>query len=183
MVNGVRGQFLTRSTLALNQNGCPRRGDLFDRLENLHHHWRASDHALERVLTLDLGAEFLVLPVRVAFADSPFDQDLEPVDIHRLCHKIINPALHGLHGGVHRTIGGHHDADRGIRASGDLLHKFHAVPCAQPEVGQKNIRADAIEGFQRAIDIGCHINLEFLLEGMPQPVAGVFLIINNQQRG
>ena len=183
VVNGVCGEFFARAALALDQNRRAGGSHLLDRLENLHHCGGAADHSLEGVLALDLGAEFLVFLRGFALPDRSFDQNFQPVDIHRLGYKIVNTALHRLHSGIHRAIGRHHDGNRGIWPAGKFLDEFHSVAGSESQVGENHICADAFECFQCPIDIRSHIDLEFLLQRIAQPVSGVFFIINNQQRG
>ena len=136
VVDRMGGELLACAALTLDQHRGAGGGDLFDRFKNLHHRGRAADHALDRILPLDLGAEFLVFADGVSLADGPFDQDFQTVDIHRLGDKIIHTAPHRLHGGIHRSVGGHHDANRRVRAGGDDFDQLHSVARAEAQIGE-----------------------------------------------
>ena len=159
-----------------------RRSDLLDGVENLHHRGRSADHAIDAKLVLNFRAELLVFTTGVALAEGAFDEDFQPIDIHGLRHKIVSSALHGLHSGIHRTVGSHHDADRRIRLFDNPLDERHAVIPAEAQVGEHDIYWHALQRGQRAIGIRRDIDLKLGIQRIAETVAGIFFVINNEQR-
>ena len=94
---------------------------------------------------MDLRAELLVFAAGVALAEGALDKDFEPVDIHRLRNKVVGPALHRLHGGIHRTVSGHHDANRRVRFFNNPLNERHTIIPAEPQVGEHDIHRHALQ--------------------------------------
>ena len=144
-VNRMGREFLAGAALALHEHSGARGSDLLDGVKNLHHRRRSADHAIDTELTLNLRPELLVFPAGVAFAERAFDENFEPVDVHRLRNKIVSSALHRLHGGIHRSIGSHHDADRRVCLFHNPLDERHAIITAEPQVGEHDIHRHALQ--------------------------------------
>ncbi len=181
-VNRMGRKFLTGAALALHKHSGARGSDLFNGVENLHHRGRSADHAIDAELILNLRAELLVFAVGVAFAEGALDENFESVDIHRLRDKIVSSTLHSLHGGIHRSISSHHDADRRVCLFDNPFDERHAIIPAESQVGEHDIHRHALQSRQGTIGIRRDINLKLGIQRMAETVAGIFFVINNEQR-
>ena len=126
-------------------------------------------------------AEFLVFRAGFPIAQGALDEDFQPVDIHRLGHKIIGTALHGLDRGIDRSVSGHHDANRGFGQLQGLFNQLHAIFPAQAQVRDHHLRGISFHRGQGSVAVSRHVDLVVILQRIPQTIAGVFFIIDDEK--
>ena len=61
--------------------------------------------------------------------------------------------------------------------------KRHSIFAAEAQISEKHIDLLALQHVHRAGNIRRDIHVVIVLEQTPQPVAGMLLVINNQNRG
>ena len=163
VVQRVGDEFLARAALALDEHGRARRGDLADRVEHVLHRRRRADEGVQALAgaAFDLLAQFGVLALDHAAAQGAAHEDFQPVEVQRLGDEIVRPALHRGDGGVHRAVGGHHDAHRRRGHLQRPVDERHAVLAAQAQVGQEQIDALALQDRERAGHVAGRVDLQF----------------------
>jgi hypothetical protein len=114
-VNGAGDEFLAGAAFAFDQDGGAGGCDLLDRLDDRLHHFGLAEDAFDGEFALHLLLQRHVFVLQRAAAEGAFDEELHFIEIERLGDKMVGPAAHRLHGGVHAAVGGHHDADRRFR--------------------------------------------------------------------
>ena len=182
-MEGAGSDLLARAAFTGDEHRCLAGGHLADRLEDPLHDRGAADHPVRHAGTDHLALEFDVLGAELALPQSAAHEHLEPVDVHRLGHKIVGTAFHGLHRRVHRTVGRHHDADRRVGALQEGVHELHPVVGAELQVGDDDLGGVGLKEGKRTGGIARHRNLKVFLESRSETLAGVFLIVDNQDIG
>ena len=108
------------------------------------------------------------------------DQQFDFVEVERLGHEIIGAAFHGFDRGVDRSVGCHHDADWRTRHFERAIYQNHSILAAQAQISQKDIDMFTFEHIDGTGNIGRHVDVVIIFQQTPQPVAGMFLIVHNQ---
>lgn len=183
IVNGTCDQFLAGAAFAFNEDGRPGGRDLLDGLEDGFERVSLAEDALNAELLLDLLLQDLVFLLQAAAAQGAFHQQFDLVQVQRLGDKMVGAAPHGLDGGVHAAVGGHHDADGGTRHRQGLLKQFHAIVLAKAQIGEHDIDRVIAQVLQGLGGIGGHIAVELILQRQAQAVAGVLFVIDDQNGG
>ena len=70
---------------------------------------------------------------------------------------------------------------RGIFSARSI--NVHPVLAGQPQIGDEHIDLFALEHIHRAGDVGRDIDIELILEQATHPVAGVLLVIDDEDGG
>ena len=183
VVNGAGHQFLAGSALALDEHRGAGGRDLLNGLQNRAQAVVAAQNALHAELLLNLLAQAVIFLLEAAAAQGAFDEQLHLIKVQRLGDKMIGAAAHGLHGGFHAAVGGHHDADRRLGQGHGLLQEFHAIIAAEAQIGEHHINAVVAKMLQGLRGIGGHKAVELVLQRLTQPLAGVAFVVEDEQGG
>src|SRR5204863_6857456 len=135
--------FLSGPAFAFDEHRGARGRDLLDDIQYGLHHLALAEDALHAEPALDLSLQLDVFLFERASLERALDEDLHLIEIEGLRNKIVDAALHRLHGGVHRAVGRHHDTD-GRR--GELERGFdevHAALAAKPQVREHDVHGIA----------------------------------------
>ena len=140
-----------------------------------------ADHAVQAGASADLLAKFDVFTPGIPLAHCALNQHLQPINVHRLGHKVVGAALHCLHRCIHAAIGGHHDADRRLRQLLDLFHQLHAVFAAESQISDQDIRRLGFQSCKRAGNVRGRVDFVVVLQGVSESIAGILLVIYDQE--
>ncbi|OPZ70608.1 MAG: hypothetical protein BWY82_02004 [Verrucomicrobia bacterium ADurb.Bin474] len=111
-------QFLACSVLARDQNGGLRSGHLSnDLLKILHWSTVTNDAALTLTFRIEIPADLYQLTETLRLLEN----NLNLIRRERLDHIIKSTQAHTVHGGLDRTVSGHHHHHRFVRIISDPL--------------------------------------------------------------
>ena len=121
LMDGLGDQFLARARFAGDEHRRARRRRLLDDRVDLPHLRAVADHRAEGAVLAQLAAQRLHFAQRLEPLDDLVEQDLEPLEIHRLGEVVVGAFLHRLDGGFDGALrreqqGGHVRALRLERA-------------------------------------------------------------------
>ena len=128
---------------------------------------------------LDLLLEFAVFLFGLAALQGALDEDFEPVDVDGLGDEVVGAVFHGLDGRIDGAVGGHHDADGGMREAQGAVDKLHAILGAEAQVGDHEVDGVVLEDAEGAGDVSGDVDVEAVLERGAQPLAGVLFVVND----
>ena len=132
--------------LARHQNRAARLRHGLEQLEQLLHHLRLADDALEAVPLLELAAQVRVLGAQPPLLERRVDDVQQFVELERLLDEVGRAALDRLDGVLHRAEPGDDDADDvGIERARLVEHGGAVDPAAEAQVGDDDVEREAAE--------------------------------------
>ena len=183
IVDRMGDEFLAGAAFSLHQHGGAGGSDLRDGLEDALHRDGLPEDTVEGITIFDLTFQRGVFQLQLAAAESTFDEEIQRFKVQGLGDKVPRPPLHGLHGGIHAAVGGHHDDDRSMRHGDGGFDQFHAVIRPEPEVGEHDIHPLIFQDFHRLGPVCGDVNVVVILQGKAQSFPGVFFVVDNQNGG
>ena len=142
-----------------------------------------TDHLAERKLPVEPGLQDRDLLLRRPRFQPAGQQQLDLPEIDRLLQEPIGAAAHRLHRRIHVAVGGHHDADRLLRELERALEDGHAILARHPQVGEHRVGRHILHQPRRLHGVLRDEALILILERRAQPLAGMLLVVDDEDRG
>ena len=148
-VDRPRDELLAGAGLPGDEHGRVGGRDAHDAVEHLAHRRGAADDVLEAVALAELAGEEAHLAEQPALLEGLRDAEEELVLLERLREEVVGALPDGVHGGLDRPVGGHHD-DLGLRgdALGGAQH-LHPVDARHAEIRQDDVERLSLDPLHR----------------------------------
>ena len=144
-MDGLRDDFLARTTLAIDQHRGCRGGDLLNHVADLGHQRRVADEVLKTVLERCIhihGHRHRLMFLNLLFGALETGEDV--VDLERLRRIVEHALLHRLDRRFNARIGGQKDDGHCGPKLLQLMEELHAVHGSHPQVGDRDVDTTAI---------------------------------------
>ena len=115
--------------------------------------------------------------------ERPRDENLQLLQVHRLGEEIERAALHRLHRRFDAAVRRHHDHHRLARQGEGLVDDLEAGFARHAQVGDDHVvflRLHEIEGL---VGAGRHRDVVVFFQCLLQTLAGVLLVVDDQDAG
>jgi hypothetical protein len=139
-----------------------------------------TDDALHREFLIKTFVQLLHLDFERARLQCPLDENLEPLDVHRLRQKIHRASLHRLHRRIDAAVGGHHDDGRLVRERQGLVDDLEAAFAGHAEIGDDHVELLRIHQVEALIGARGDRHVVIVLQRLLQPLTGVLLVVDDQ---
>ncbi len=176
----------SRAALARDEHRRTGGRDALNDVEDATHSLRVADEIVPAALAEQFRAQLVVLCEERALLERLLNQCTELGSRERLGHEVVCAVLHGLDGGIHIAVSGHHD-DLGVRRA--PLHEreqIHPVAVGHQQIGEhQGVRLRRIgDGFPCCREPRCEDDVEPLaLEEDGEHVAQPRLVVDDENPG
>jgi hypothetical protein len=145
---------LTGAALAGDQHGRLARRHLIDDLEDALHRWARADDVARRHAIANPRAQLASLAPQRLLLEHLVEHDHELVEVERLGQVLGGTGAHRIDGRRHRTERGHHDHRGRVLHRAELLDQLDAIHAGHLEVGDDDVRSEALVLAERLEGIG-----------------------------
>ena len=176
-MDGLSDELLARSRFALQKNRGLGWSNQPDALENLLKGGGFAEDVVEPECSVESLMQGDVFLFEFSCAEGALYKQFEFFQVDWFWQKVESSSLHGFDGGLHVTVGSHHDADWGVGLSRGRVHHAHARGPCHAQVGKHDVETLGFKKIEGFFGVAGLIHVEFFLENLSKSFASVKFVV------